>query len=198
MDTNLLFRLIFALVFVTSLAISGYHRRKARATSGTIRRTDEGKVALLLRLLLTLPLLIAIVLHIFAPQWFAWSYFSVPGWLRWIAAGIALLCVLLLWWVLRNIRGNISETVLTKKNHQLVTSGPYRWVRHPLYAFSLLEFAALGLMASNWFIFGYVLLGSLVFRFIVIPKEEANLIKAFGADYQSYQQRSGALLPRIG
>lgn len=198
MDTDLIFRLIFALVFVTSLGISGYHRAKARASSGTIRRVDEGKTALLLRLLLTLPLLIAFILYIFAPQWLEWSQLALPQWLRWGAAAIAAFCPILLWWVFTNIRGNISETVLTKKNHQLVTTGPYRWVRHPLYAISLLEFGALSVMAGNWFMFVYVLLGVLIFRWIVIPKEEQNLINAFGAEYQAYQQRSGALVPRIG
>jgi protein-S-isoprenylcysteine O-methyltransferase Ste14 len=48
-----------------------------------------------------------------------------------------------------SIGANISETILTKRTHQLVTHGPYRWIRHPLYAFSLLELFSLALLADS-------------------------------------------------
>jgi hypothetical protein len=38
------------------------------------------------------------------------------------------------WWVFSSIGRNVTETVLTKADHTLVTTGPYRWLRHPLYA----------------------------------------------------------------
>jgi protein-S-isoprenylcysteine O-methyltransferase Ste14 len=36
-------------------------------------------------------------------------------------------------WVFSALGRNVSETVLTKGDHELVTAGPYRWIRHPLY-----------------------------------------------------------------
>jgi hypothetical protein len=53
---------------------------------------------------------------------------------------------------LGNLGRNVSETVLTKESHELVTSGPYRWIRHPLYTTGIALFVALGLIAANWFI----------------------------------------------
>jgi protein-S-isoprenylcysteine O-methyltransferase Ste14 len=197
MNTELLFRLLFLLIFLPTLTISSYYRRKARQTGETIARRAEGGLALALRMLGALPLLVMFLLTVFYPRWLTWATFSGPLWLRWLGVGIGLVCVPLVWWVFSNIRGNISETVLTKKAHQLVTSGPYRWVRHPLYAVALVEFFALGLLASNWVIMLYALLGVVIFRWVVIPKEEQNLLKAFGEQYAAYQQRTGALLPRI-
>ncbi len=117
--------------------------------------------------------------------------------LRAIGALIAVGSVPLLYWVFSSIGANISETVLTKRDHELVTGGPYRWVRHPLYAVSLLMFFSMGLMAASWLIMLYALAGVVIFRLIVIPKEEQRLIEAFGAEYSNYQSRTGALLPRV-
>lgn len=77
-------------------------------------------------------------------------------------------------WVFTSIGSNISETVLTKANHQLVMHGPYRWVRHPLYAVALLALLALGLMAANALLLLIWASGAAVFRGIVIPREEAH------------------------
>lgn len=96
-----------------------------------------------------------------------------------------------------SIGDNISETILTKSTHQLVTHGPYRWIRHPLYAFALLLLLPLGLLASNWFLLLFPCIRAVVFRWVVIPREEANLIKLFGKQYETYRERTGALLPRL-
>ena len=51
-------------------------------------------------------------------------------------------------------RAKLPETVLTKADHVLVTTGPYRWMRHPLYAMGGALFVAVGLMSASWFILG--------------------------------------------
>ena len=127
----------------------------------------------------------------------AWSVLPLPAGLRWAAAGVAIACLPLLWWVFTSIGGNISETVLTKKTHQLVTHGPYRWVRHPLYAGALLEFLSLALVGESWWLFVLVCVAAVLFRFVVIPKEEENLVAAFGREYEEYRRRTGALFPRV-
>jgi protein-S-isoprenylcysteine O-methyltransferase Ste14 len=92
---------------------------------------------------------------------------------------------------------NISETVLTKAEHELVMHGPYRWIRHPLYTSATLTFVSLGLIASNWFILLMAATAAFAIRVIVIPREEKNLEGRFGEDYRTYRARTGALLPRI-
>lgn len=197
MEAETLFRVIFAAVLVLTIAISAYFRRKARKSGESISRLDEGPLALLLRLTLTLPLLASFVAYVANPRWMAWSAVDLPKWVHWIGCGLALGCIPLFWWVLSNIGKNISETVLTKKDHQLVTKGPYRWMRHPLYAVALLQLCSLSIIAGNWFMLLLWSLGLLVFRFVVIPKEEEKLIMAFGQEYGRYQKVTGALMPRF-
>ena len=197
MSIELVFRLILLVVLVSVLSISAYFRRRARACGEVIPRKDEGIVALALRMVLALPLVVSLLGYVIDPQLLAWSEVAVSVWLRVLFAGVSLLCIPAVWWVFRTIGRNISETVLTKRDHQLVMEGPYRWVRHPLYATALLMLGSFSILAANWFIFAYSILALATFRFIVIPAEEAKLIEAFGEDYRKYQEQAGALTPRL-
>jgi len=197
MKEELIFRLIFIGVFALGFSISTYYRRSARKSGEVISRRREGAPALILRVAMTLPLLLAILLYAFLPGWMAWSTVSLPVWVRWLGVGLGVACLPLMWWVFISIGSNISETVLTKQEHNLVTKGPYRWVRHPLYGVGLLEILALSLMAGSWFMSLLWLIGVLMFRCVVIPIEEAKLIEAFDGEYERYRARTGALAPRF-
>jgi len=192
-----LFRWIFILVFVGAFSISGYFRRRARQTGDVIPRAREGKLSLALRLLFAAPLYLSLLAYMVNPGWMAWSSVSLPTWLRWVAAAAGLGMLPLLVWVFTTIGRNISETYLTKADHALVTHGPYRWVRHPLYAVATAAFFSLGVVAANWFMMAMALAAILGVRLIVIPREEAELMRKFGEEYREYKKRTGTLLPRV-
>ena len=194
---ELTFRSIFIMVFALGLSISTYYRRLARKSSEVIYKRQEGTLASILRAALALPLLLAIFSYAFLPGRIGWSTIYLPVWVRWLGAGLGVACLPTLWWVFASIGSNISETVLTKREHRLVTDGPYRWVRHPLYGVGLLKILALSLMAGNWFMALLWLIYVLVFRYIVIPIEESKLIAAFDGEYEQYRARTGGLAPRF-
>jgi len=193
----IIYRLIILFILVLTLGISAFHRKRARDEGGTIKRQEEGWAALVARMGVALPLLIVILLNIFWPGSVTWTKFYVPAWLRILGLTLSVLCVPLLWWVFRSIGKNISETVLIKDQHELVTSGPYQWVRHPLYGGALVLLLSISLVFGDWIIMGYTLVGIMAFRLLVIPAEEKQLLKAFGEAYECYQSRTGALLPWI-
>lgn len=85
--------------------------------------------------------------------------------------------------------------MLTKPQHRLVTTGPYRWVRHPLYTVAIALFASLGLMAANWFILLWTVVALIALRLVVIPREEAQLVAKFGDEYRRYRSETGSFLP---
>ncbi len=197
MDIEVVFRLIFLIVFLLMFAISSVYRKRAREEGGVIERKAEGTVILVLRIALGLPLFLALILYGVYPKALAWSFVSVPPLVRWFFAGIAIACVPIIFWVFRSIGKNITETVLTKEGHELVRHGPYRWVRHPLYATALLMIGSTAFISTSWFLFAYFVAGVLVFRLLVVPEEEKRLIEAFGDDYRSYRKTTGALFPKI-
>jgi protein-S-isoprenylcysteine O-methyltransferase Ste14 len=185
------------LILSAAFLISGAYRSKARAGGDVIKRQEEGWPVLILRMVLALPLAASLLLNIFLPEVLFWAKISLPLWLQIVGATIALCCVLFLWWVFRAIGDNISETILIKDSHELVTTGPYRWVQHPLYSGALLLIFSFSLVFEDWFILLYSVAGLLVFRFLVIPAEEEELLTAFGEEYKQYQGRTGKMFPKL-
>lgn len=196
MNPESTFRILFTIIFIAALSISIYSRRKARQSGGQIARGEESRLMIFFRLLIALPLYGAMLLYMINPAWMAWARFEPPAWLRWLSVALGLAMLPLLFWLFRSVGRNISETVLTKTDQRLVTHGPYRWVRHPLYSAGAFGFFALGLVAANWFIAGMMLL--VIFMLpVLVEKEEAQLLAKFGENYRAYMSRTGRFLPRL-
>jgi len=192
-----MFRWLALVSVICVFAISAYHRRVARKTGETIARRREGLLFGVLRAVFALPLFAGVVAYLIDPAWMAWASLPLPEWIRWCGVALGLLAIPSAWWLFRHLGRNVSETVLTKTDHALVTTGPYRWVRHPLYATGGALLFAVGLMAANWFILGFTRIGFLAIRFAVVPLEERELTRKFGEGYSDYMTRTGRFLPRV-
>jgi protein-S-isoprenylcysteine O-methyltransferase Ste14 len=190
-------RLWALIVLLTSVTISGYYRARARKLSGTIERRREGGLVLAARAAGGLGAFVAILLHAIVPQVMGWAAFAAPLRIRWIGALLGLFVIPGTYWVFSSIGRNVSETVLTKEQHELVQHGPYRWIRHPLYTLGVLLLLAQGLMLASWLVLLFTLLAFVVFRFVVVPIEERQLELRFGDSYRRYRQTTGAMLPKV-
>jgi len=196
MNENI-FRVLAAVILFTCISISGYFRRKAdRDTGEKISRKVDGTALMTIIKVLGLVLWLTPLVYLLNPNWMAWSKIGLPDWIRWLGVAIGLLCVAMVYWLFSSIGSGISPTSATRKQHTLVTSGPYRWVRHPLYTVGSSMFIAFGMMADNWFI---AALGVLAFIAMAsrTPKEEANLIEKFGDEYREYMKHTGRYLPKL-
>jgi len=191
-----MFRWFALAILLCAVGTSGYFRWRARVEGGTIARRAEGGAFVAIRAVVALPLLAAILAYLINPRWMEWSAFNAPGWLRWCGVVLGVFTIPLVFWVLRSIGRNISETVLTKSNHELVTVGPYRWIRHPLYTTGLTLLLAVGLMAANVLMLCLTLLVAVLIGSVVIPREEAELRRRFGDRYERYMEQTGRLLPK--
>ena len=192
-----MFRWLALVTLVATLGISTYYRRRARQEGETIPRLSERPLLVLARVVLTLPLFGGILTYLVNPTLLEWASFTAPLWSRWAGVVLGLMTVPAAYWVFSSIGRNISETVLTKEDHELVSHGPYRWIRHPLYTTSLVLIAAIGLMAANWFILLFGFIALIGIQLAVIPTEERALLDAFGVEYRDYMQGTGSLFPRV-
>lgn len=190
-----MFRWLAFAVFLASLGISTQRRWKARRAGGTILRRQEPPGLIAGRVLVGVPLFGGVIAYLANPPWMAWASIGIPSWARWVGVGLGAVVVPSVYWVLTTLGTNVSETVLTKQQHRLVTTGPYRWVRHPLYTVAIALFASLGLMAANWFILLWTVVALIAVRVVVIPREEAQLVAKFGDEYRRYRSETGSLLP---
>ena len=130
------------------------------------------------------------------PAWMPWSSVPLSSSLRWAGVGIGVVGGALLIWTFRTLGSNITDTVVTRRNHTLVTTGPYRFVRHPFYVSAALAYSANTLAAANWFIglTGVLALSLLVLR---TTTEEEHLVRRFGDDYRQYMRKTGRFFPRL-
>lgn len=197
MNENI-FRILAAIILFTGIGISSYFRRKADKDTGEkISRKVDGSVMMTMIKIGGLILWMSPLVYLINPIWMNWSKIGLPESVRWIGVGLGGLCVVGIYWLFSSIGSGITPTSATRKQHILVTRGPYRWVRHPLYTVGSSMFISFGMMADNWFI---ATLGVLAFIGMAIrtPKEEASLIEKFGNEYREYMKRTGAFLPYLG
>lgn len=191
------FRILAALILFTGIGISSYFRRKADKDTGEkVSRKVDGTPMMTAIRLGGLILWFSPLVYLMNPAWMAWSKIGLPEWVRWLGVVMGILCVFGIYWLFSSIGSGITPTSATRKQHTLSTSGPYRWVRHPLYTIGSGLFISFGMMADTWFI---AALGILTFILMAVrtPKEEANLIEKFGDEYREYMKHTGRFLPKL-
>ena len=190
------FRFILILGFVVIIPIGAYHRIKSQATGETLDRRQEGIFILATLRPIALAGVVGLVTYMINPAWMAWSSVALPNWLRWVGVVLGVTGGLLLVVTFRTLGKNLTDTVVTRAAHRLVTRGPYGWVRHPFYVASALAIAANSLVTANWWV---ALTGGIGFGLLVLRTriEEEKLIERFGDDYKEYMKRTGRFLPRL-
>ena len=197
MNENI-FRVLAGIIFLSGISISIYHRRKADQDSDEkVSTKDESKPIFWALRLGGLIIWLSPIAYLINPAWMAWSKINLPIEARWMGVSLGMLCVILIYWLFSSIGTGITPTVATRKEHKLVTSGPYRWVRHPLYSVGTLFFLAFAIMADNWFI-AFLAVIAFVLLAVRTPSEEAHLIKKFGNEYRDYMKHTGRFFPKVG
>lgn len=181
--------------FALILPIGAYHRIKAHGTGEKLDRRQEGLFILFTLRPIAAASIIGLIAYLIDPSLIAWSSVSLPTWLRWLGVMFGIFSAILLVVTFRTLGKNLTDTVVTREKHTLVTSGPYRWVRHPFYVAFFLAVVANSLVTANWFI---AFTGGIAFCLIVkrTRTEEAKLIERFGEEYLQYSERTGRFFPR--
>jgi protein-S-isoprenylcysteine O-methyltransferase Ste14 len=98
-------------------------------------------------------------------------------------------------WAITTLGRFWSLHVEIREEHEIVTAGPFRWVRHPVYFGMILEFLGLGLILNATFTLVLVMtifLPTLVAR---VRLEETALVQKFGTAYADYCQTTPLLIP---
>ena len=156
----------------------------------------EGRFSLFLGGVAGIFILVGLVLYIFYPLLFPWLVLPFPDWLRWIGVIIGFISLFLIWWVHSTLGREFSKALTIQEQHKMVTDGPYRRVRHPMYTAFLIYCLTWFLIAGHLLFFiAFLLL--LLFIIARMPKEEEMLVAQFGDEYKEYMNRTGRLLPPL-
>jgi protein-S-isoprenylcysteine O-methyltransferase Ste14 len=196
MNQDQTFRTVLLIGFLVVLPVAFYYRLKSQATGEKLDRWQEGLFMLATLRPAGLVFWLGVIAYMVNPSRMAWSSVPLPAWVRWTGVGMFALAGGLLFWTFRSLGSNLTDTVVTRREHTLVTHGPYRWVRHPFYDCAALLIVAISLVVSNWFL---LLTGGLVVVLLVVRTrtEEERLLARFGDAYRSYRERTGRFLPNI-
>jgi protein-S-isoprenylcysteine O-methyltransferase Ste14 len=190
------FRIALLTIFGFILVVGVYHRWQAAKSGDRISRKEEGLLLAVSLRLAGVCVWVVTLAYLIDPAWMQWAQLPLPLWLRWLGAVFGVLGFVLMFWTLVNLGKNLTDTVVTRANATLVTTGPYRWIRHPFYVTVILLVVAVTLLTANWFIglCGLVVFISQVTR---TPNEERKLIEKFGDQYRSYMARTGRFWPKV-
>lgn len=90
-----------------------------------------------------------------------------------------------------------SARVTIKIGHRVIESGPYSYIRHPIYSGVLLGLVGTALAGGQWRQVGAFFLVLIVF-FFKARREEKMLTARLGTEYEEYKSRTGMLIPRMG
>jgi protein-S-isoprenylcysteine O-methyltransferase Ste14 len=194
MNDDQTFALVLRIGWLILFPIILFHRVRSQMTGERLDRRQEGALILLTLRPAGIAHMIGVITYMVNPARMAWSSMPLPVWLRWTGVAIGAAAGCLLVWTLVNLGKNLTDTVVTRKAHTLVTAGPYRWVRHPFYDAVALAVLANSLVAANWFLLAT---GAMLITMIVVRtrREEEHLLARFGDSYRSYIDRTGRFFP---
>jgi protein-S-isoprenylcysteine O-methyltransferase Ste14 len=182
---------IYGLMVVIRLIYGSLANRKG---GKAVRRKEPGWSPILISILMILANG-ALLLAILWPELLRST--DVPlsaGW-RWLGLVLGLGMDALFIWIHQALGQNWAVGVLVKEKHRLVTSGPYRWVRHPMYL------AIFGFSVAFFLLSANVLVGLFWAALTIasawrVGEEERLLTEAFGDEYRKYMARTGRFLPK--
>ena len=128
------------------------------------------------------------------PYVFRDFFIQIP-WLGWLGAAITVAGLAIAVWARVHLGRNWSPAPSVKEHHELVTSGPYAFVRHPIYT-GVIAMALGTALTGSLFGIGVFIFGGIIF-ILRISKEEKIMLELFPGQYPAYQKRTKALVPFV-
>ncbi len=125
------------------------------------------------------------------------EYLDEYNTIRYIGAAVYLVFSWVQVWAFKTLGDNYSQDILIKKNHQLVTHGPFKIVRHPQYLCQLLVDIG-GAAATLSYIVGGLALIEIPIYILRASIEDKLLAKHFPDEFSAHKKKSGFILPFIG
>jgi protein-S-isoprenylcysteine O-methyltransferase len=98
-------------------------------------------------------------------------------------------------WAIQTLGKYFSTRLIIQEVQELVTSGPYRYLRHPSYTGAIITLIGLGFGAGNWLSLVVIFFFGLVAYILRIKTEEHLLYEQFGKAYDDYKKKTWAIIP---
>ena len=196
MRFNNIFEAIFLAGFVIGTVVRKLYARRRKGDKAATKRKSWLDISLIVVAGIGLA---APLLYLFTP-WLDFADYQLPAtlcWLGWVGTGIFAAAILLLWRSHADLSRQWSAIPQIKNGHNLITTGVYKRIRHPMYAAHLLWALAQGLLLHNWLAGPIFLVAIIPFCLVRIPLEEEMMLKHFGDQYRRYINCTGRIIPPL-
>jgi protein-S-isoprenylcysteine O-methyltransferase Ste14 len=193
---ELAYKILLAALVVSMNLIRMYYQRRYRQTHATAESEIAPKREKLLTQIMGLALAVPGMLWLFT-GWLSFGQFALADGIRIVGFVVG---VYGMWWFYRihkTLGDNWSPVLEIRREHTLITSGPYKKVRHPMYSDMLLWFVSFSLVTANWFYALTISMGLIILFSVRIPDEEKLMMERFGEQYKAYMKRTKRLIPFI-
>ena len=195
-DTEFVFRIMLIVLYSIFSVIRIVYRIISVNNVNTKNERNNTEILLLIMMIYEV---LSFVAFVFFHKWIPWevTHIPLPLWLRWIGLPIGLVSIVYFIIIHQALGKNFSPKLRVKKEQVLITHGPYKRIRHPMYvAFFLLHFAVFFIVA-NWIIgISWMLFLLIIVAFRVKP-EEKMMIGRFGQEYTNYMEKTGRFFPKL-
>jgi len=128
--------------------------------------------------------------------WLRWRVTAPNPGITWAGVVLTYIGAAIAIWARTVLGSNWSARVTVKEGHELTRTGPYAYVRHPIYTGLLFSMLGTALVIGEWRGFAAVVLITLAHA-LKAKREEEAMIGEFGEQYQQYRSTTGFLLPRL-
>jgi len=181
--TNLFPALFFA-VYVVEYFVQRYTNPHTHTPTA---KSDRGSFHVI-----TVALILAISLSVY----FRFKNIgTLTGLFQWLGLVLMIAGSAFRQWALIHLGQFFSRSVQIEAGHRVITTGPYRWVRHPAYTGMIMIYMGMIMALGTWLgalITFALVTGSLLYR---IRVEEQALLSALGTEYREYMQNTWELFP---
>lgn len=117
--------------------------------------------------------------------------------LRYLGVGLSLYFLVMLPWMMRTLGRFAIPGVGVFRDHELITTGPYGIVRHPLASAAVALWLAAGLGTANWVLLALWPVFVVIVMVAPIRQEEELLRDKFGGEYEKYARETPRLVPKM-
>lgn len=189
-----IFKIIFVVLWVIYILIRSPFDKQYKQVEKI--RSVHSTIEKILLVLMSLGLLIIPLIWIFTTVLNNFKM-EFPVWLRIVGIVISVVSLFYFRWIHKTLGANWSPTLEIRKGHELIKTGPYKTVRHPMYTQIWLWTIAQVLIVSNLFAgFSGIIVWAILY-FIRVPKEEQMMIEVFGDEYLKYIEQTGRVFPKL-
>lgn len=195
MNKENIFRILFIITAICMTLIRTYYQKKILP-----QRKEESikgnPVALIPGATAAITTIVFGLEYIIAPGTFKFAYpLAYPNWLRWLGFIFLVTGILLLRSAHHHLGLSFSSFVAFKEDQSFVQTGPYRYIRHPIYTAYVLNYIGGGLLSANILLTVIPVVGFILMIIFRIGEEEEMLLEEFGDQYREYMTRTGRFLP---